>query len=94
MECVGQHWPISYLGLPMGGEPYILAVWDSVVQRFQEAAIWKIVYLLFGGRITFTLVSIYYMFVFKMPMNVINEIETNYKETSFGTMVRKLDLIL
>ena len=46
-------WPITYLGLPLEGNPRAVSFWDSVIDRiFKQLDGWKKAFLYFGGRIT------------------------------------------
>lgn len=68
--------PISYLGLPIGGNMRSKAFWNLDVKKFERKLLmWRRNYLPMGGRITSLKVTlpnllIYYIFLFKMPMSV------------------------
>lgn len=81
LGCKTDVWPINYLGLPLGGVSRSLSFWDPVIERINnKLASWKRLYISFGGRITLikavlSNLSIYYMFIFKMPTKVIKRVE-------------------
>ena len=45
-------WPLSYLGLPLGGNPKTIGFWDLMVERILRLDGWKKAFLSLGGRIT------------------------------------------
>ena len=53
LDCQETNWSLSYLGLPLGGNPNSLGFWDLVVEKVARGLDgWKKAYLSFGGRIT------------------------------------------
>ena len=51
--CKVSEWPLSYLGLPLGGYPKTIGFWDLVVERISRRLDgWKKTFLSLGGRIT------------------------------------------
>lgn len=53
--------------------------------KILKSSNWKKEYLTFEGRIRLiNYTVVFYMFVFKMPMKVVNEIETNYEKLLLG----------
>ena len=74
-------WPISYLGLPLGGIPRNIAFWDLVVNKVAKRLHgWKKTFLSRGGRLTLiqsvlSSLPIYYLSLFKAPSSVIRSME-------------------
>ena len=72
--------PFTYLGLPIGGNPSRIQVWDPVIEKIsKKIATWKGRMLSIGGRITLIKSSlsnlpIYFMSIFPMPKGVIEKI--------------------
>ena len=51
--CRVSEWLLSYLGLPLGGNPKTIGFWDPVVERISRRLDgWKKTFLSLGGRIT------------------------------------------
>ena len=51
--CKVSGWPLSFLGLPLGGNPKTIGFWDPVVERISKRLDgWKKAFLSLGGRIT------------------------------------------
>ena len=47
------HWPITYLGIPLGGNPHALSFWDPVVCKISKRLdCWKCAFFSLGGKIT------------------------------------------
>ena len=43
-------WPLSYLGLPLGGNPKTIGFWDPVVERISRRLDgWKMPFCLWEG---------------------------------------------
>ncbi|KAJ9691416.1 hypothetical protein PVL29_013559 [Vitis rotundifolia] len=81
LDCKASGWPMSYLGLPLGGNPKACGFWDPVVERISKRLDgWQNVFLSFGGRITLiqsclTHMPCYFLFLFKIPASVATKIE-------------------
>ena len=53
LDCQETKWPLSYLGLPLGGNPNSIGFWDPVVEKVAKRLDgWKKAYLSFRWRIT------------------------------------------
>ena len=53
LDCRVSERHLSYLGLPLGGNPKTIGFWDLVVERISKRLDeWKKDYLSLGGRIT------------------------------------------
>ena len=51
MDCQETDWPLSYLGLPLGGNPNTKSFWDPVVVKVARRLDgWKKVFLSLGGE--------------------------------------------
>ena len=51
--CQVLQWPLTYLGIPLGGNPQALSFWDPVVCKISKRLdCWKYAYFSLGGRIT------------------------------------------
>ncbi|RVW17381.1 LINE-1 retrotransposable element ORF2 protein [Vitis vinifera] len=74
-------WPLSYLGLPLGGNPKTIGFWDPVVERISRRLDgWKKAYLSLGGRITLiqsclSHILSYFLSLFKIPVSIASKIE-------------------
>ena len=81
LDCSVSDWPLTYLGLPLGGESKSSSFWDSVIDRvFRRLDEWKKYFLFLGGRITliqFCLSHIpsYFLSLFKIPVSRTSRIE-------------------
>lgn len=70
LGCKVENWPLSYLGMPLGGNPQSLSFRDPVVERVQKKlATWKRNHISLGGRITLIKAAlantpVYYMSLF------------------------------
>lgn len=75
-----------YLGLPLGSSFKSVAVWDSIVERFQKRlAGWKHQYIPKGGRLTFIKSMLsglptYFMSLFAIPVSVAKRLEKLQKD--------------
>ena len=50
LNCREAEWPLSYLGLPLGGNPKSKAFWDPVVEKVaRRLGGWKKASLSIGG---------------------------------------------
>lgn len=74
-------WPMSYLGLPLGGNPRALSIWNPVVEKVEKRLQkWKKACLSKGGQLTLSQavlssIPIYYLSLFKMPTRVVQTVE-------------------
>ncbi|KAM2004953.1 hypothetical protein FF1_000090 [Malus domestica] len=79
--CEVGAWPMSYLGLPLGGKPKSIKFWDPVVEKVElRLQGWKKAFLSRGGRLTLIQavlgsLPVYYMSLFKVPCGVIRKLE-------------------
>ena len=49
LDCRVSEWPLSYLGLPLGGNPKTISFWDPLVKRISRRLDgWKKVFLSYG----------------------------------------------
>ncbi|RVW41858.1 putative ribonuclease H protein [Vitis vinifera] len=80
LECRVSEWPLSYLGLPLGGNPKTIGFWDPVVERIlRRLDGWKRPICL-GGRITLiqsclSHIPSYFLSLFKIPVSIASKIE-------------------
>ncbi|RVX09326.1 LINE-1 retrotransposable element ORF2 protein [Vitis vinifera] len=81
LECRVSEWPLSYLGLSLGGNPKTIGFWDPVVERISRRLDgWKKAYLSLGGRITLiqsclSHIPSYFLSLFKIPVSIASKIE-------------------
>ncbi|KAL6346450.1 hypothetical protein AAG906_033246 [Vitis piasezkii] len=74
-------WPLSYLGLPLGGNPKTIGFWDPVIERISRRLDgWKKAYLSLGGRMTLiqsclSHIPSYFLSLFKIPVSIASKIE-------------------
>ena len=74
--CRVSEWPLSYLGLPLGGNPKTIGFWDPVVERISRRLDgWKKAFLSLGGRITLiqsglSHIPSYILSLFKIPVSI------------------------
>nr|GEZ79698.1 RNA-directed DNA polymerase, eukaryota, reverse transcriptase zinc-binding domain protein [Tanacetum cinerariifolium] len=74
--------PFTYLGSRVGGNISRICSWDEIVEKLiTRLSKWKMNTLSIGGRLTLLKavlgsVPIYYMSLFKVPMNVLHRMET------------------
>ncbi|KAL6343054.1 hypothetical protein AAG906_017866 [Vitis piasezkii] len=74
-------WPLSCLGLPLGGNPKTIGFWDPVVERISRRLDgWKKAFLSLGGRITLiqsclSHIPSYFLSLFKIPASITSKIE-------------------
>ena len=72
---------MSYLGLPLGGNPNSIGFWDSAVEKVARRLDgWKKAYLSFGGRITLiqsnsSHIPSYFLSLFRIPGLVAKRLE-------------------
>ncbi|RVW29636.1 hypothetical protein CK203_100953 [Vitis vinifera] len=80
-EGLVSEWPLSYLGLPLGGNPKTIGFWDPVVERISRRLDgWKKTYLSLGGRITLiqsclSHIPSYFLSLFKILVSIASKIE-------------------
>ena len=81
LDCRVSKWPLSYLGLPLEGNPTIIGFWDPVVKRISRRLDgWKKAFLSLGGRITLiqsylSHIPSYFLSLFKIPTSIASKIE-------------------
>ncbi|KAJ9693399.1 hypothetical protein PVL29_012251 [Vitis rotundifolia] len=81
LDCKISDWPISYLGLPLGGNPTASGFWNPVIERISRRLDgWQKAYLSFGGRITLvhsclSHIPSYFLSLFKIPASMAAKIE-------------------
>ncbi|GJS12911.1 RNA-directed DNA polymerase, eukaryota, reverse transcriptase zinc-binding domain protein [Tanacetum coccineum] len=74
--------PFSYLGVNIGGNMTRINSWDVVINKtLSRLSKWKLKVLSIGGRLTLLKsilgsISIYYMSMFRAPIQVINKLES------------------
>eukprot|EP00268_Persea_americana_P026128 TRINITY_DN25505_c0_g3_i1.p1 TRINITY_DN25505_c0_g3~~TRINITY_DN25505_c0_g3_i1.p1 ORF type:complete len:111 (-),score=10.51 TRINITY_DN25505_c0_g3_i1:253-585(-) len=79
--CKGGSLTSSPLGLPLCHGLVSKSLWNPVIERMErKLSLWKANYLSLGGRITLIKAAlanlpIYFMSLFKCPMEVINQIK-------------------
>ena len=80
--CAAGNLPFIYLGLPVGSKMNRISHWQGFVDRFQtKLSSWKASLLSIGGRLTLIKsilgsIGIYYMSIFKVPVCIINRLES------------------
>ncbi|KAJ9680549.1 hypothetical protein PVL29_019768 [Vitis rotundifolia] len=80
-DCRVSEWPLTYLGLPLGGNPKTIGFWDPVVERISRRLDgWKKTFLSLGGRITLiqsclSHIPSYFLSLFKIPASIASKIE-------------------
>lgn len=89
LECRVSNWPLTYLGLPLVGNPRVVSFWDSILDLSIR---WlKKVFLSLGGTTTLMHLSlnlIYFLLVFKVLVKVASRIEKMCR-TFFGQDLEK-----
>ena len=76
MDCQETDWPLSYLGLPLGGNPNTKGFWDPVAEKVvRRLDGWKKAFLSLGGRITLiqsclSHIPSYFLSLFRIPVSV------------------------
>ena len=81
LECAVSDWPLSYLGLPLGGNPNSLFFWDPVLDKVSRRLNgWKKAFLSLGGKITLiqsclSHIPSYFLSLFKVPTSIALRIE-------------------
>ena len=81
LDCQETEWPLSYLGLPLGGNPNSIGFWDPVVEKVARRLDgWKKACLSFGRRITLiqscsSHIPSYFLSLFRIPSLVAKRLE-------------------
>lgn len=79
--CEVGNWPMTYLGLPLGGNPRAIVFWELMIEQIEtRLQKWKKAFLSKGGRLTLIQAVLsnmptYFMSLFKMPNRVIKKVE-------------------
>ncbi|KAL5546826.1 hypothetical protein UlMin_006513 [Ulmus minor] len=79
--CERGSWPMKYLGIPLGGNPNSVELWNPVVEKVGKGLDgWKKTFLYNGGRLTLiqsvlSSLPIYFMSLFKMSKVVTGTLE-------------------
>jgi hypothetical protein len=82
LGCTVGKVPFMYLGLPIGGDPLRLSLWEPIVTRIRiRLSRWKNRLLSFGGRLVLlksglTSLPVYALFFFKAPSGIISSLES------------------
>nr|GEV98145.1 putative RNA-directed DNA polymerase, eukaryota, reverse transcriptase zinc-binding domain protein [Tanacetum cinerariifolium] len=80
--CSASNLPFSYLGVKMGANMKRTSSWDAVINKVTtKLSSWKAKTLSAGGRLTLVksmlgAIPTYYMSLFKVPMGVLNRLES------------------
>ncbi|RVW60988.1 putative ribonuclease H protein [Vitis vinifera] len=81
LDCRVSEWPLSYLGLPLGGNPKTKGFWDPMVERISRRLDgWKKAFLSLGGRITLiqsclSHIPSYFLSLFKILVSIASKTE-------------------
>ena len=81
LDCRVSEWPLSCLGLPLGGNPKTIGFWDLVVERISRRLDgWKKAFLSLGWRITLiqsclSHIPSYFLSLFKILASIASKIE-------------------
>ncbi|KAK2654436.1 hypothetical protein Ddye_014292 [Dipteronia dyeriana] len=79
-KCKETSLPITYLGLPLGARTLTKVFWNSLLLRVERRlAPWKKKFLNKGGRLVLIKSVLYYMSVFKVPVNAAQALERMQK---------------
>lgn len=74
LGCSVGEWPLAYLGLPLGGNPYAESFWSPVVERVRKRLDgWKRALISKGGRLVLvqsvlSSIPTYYLSLFRVPL--------------------------
>ena len=100
LSCKVGNFPLSYLGLHIGGTSSRVACWDPLLERMnKKLATWKSRLLSIGGRITLIKASlsnlpIYYMSLYPIPKGVIDKMVSIQRRFLWGGCTDKRALAL
>ncbi|XP_011627183.1 uncharacterized protein LOC105421445 [Amborella trichopoda] len=89
--CKIASFPIFYLGLPISGTKFPIAVWDKVIERVQiKLDLWKHKYLSLGGRVTLLRsclanLPVYQMSLIQMPASMGRKLEKMMRDFLWGS---------
>lgn len=90
LECRVVSLPVTYLGLPLGGNQRKADLWDPVVEKIQHRlALWKGRYLSKGGKVTLIKsalanLPVYSLSLFKAPASILKKLEDFRKDFLSG----------
>ena len=79
--CEVGEWPITYLGMPLGGNPCCRSFWEPVISKVSKRLDgWKRGFLSKGGRLTLiesvlSAIPTYFLSLFRIPSGVAKELE-------------------
>ena len=98
--CRVGSFPITYLGLPIGGIVSRLKLWDPLIERMNsKLATWKEKLLSIGGRLTLIKASLsnllmYFMSLFPVPVGVVEKIKKIQRSFLWSGVMDKKSLAL
>ena len=99
--CRVSKWPLSYLSLPLGGNPKKIGFWDPLVERISRRLdCWKKAFLSLGGRITsiqssLSYIPSYFLSLFKILVSIASKIEKLQRDFLWsGAGERKKDHLI
>ena len=81
LDCQETEWPLSYMGLPLGGNPNSIGFWDLVVEKVARRLDgWKKAWLSFGEEITLiqsysSYIPSHFLSLFRIPGLVAKTLE-------------------
>lgn len=90
VNCRTMTVPLQYLGLPVGGNPRRLSLWDPVVSRLQKKlSSWRRNSLSFGGGIyllksILESIPLYFLSMFRMPLGILKKCKSRMREFLWG----------
>nr|GEZ38445.1 RNA-directed DNA polymerase, eukaryota, reverse transcriptase zinc-binding domain protein [Tanacetum cinerariifolium] len=82
--------PFNYLGVKVGSYMSKITSWDDVISKVSlRLSKWKLKLLFIGGRLSLlklvlTLIPLYHMSIFKVPIGVLNHLESIYQNFFYG----------
>ncbi|XP_058185619.1 uncharacterized protein LOC131302843 [Rhododendron vialii] len=100
MGCRVDKLPLKYLGLPLGANLRRISTWQPIVDRIKKKlSKWKGRRTTKGGKLTqikssVSILPIYYMSLFKMPITVAKSIEKIQRQFFWGDTLEKKKLHL
>ncbi|GKC51628.1 reverse transcriptase domain, reverse transcriptase zinc-binding domain protein [Tanacetum coccineum] len=92
MRCEIGEFPFTYLGLPIRENMKRVNAWYPVVEKFKKRlASWKTKTMSFAGRLTLVKsvlgsLQLYYFLIFRVPLNVIKNLERIRKNFFWGEL--------